>query len=107
MKKISPTYKLITIIATTASIAIILIYYSITQRSVRQNTDRFFQSPGTSAANTILTSRQQKIIGVQYALRENNIPQAIDGMPVKTAKDFYNRATLKTLRAYQLMEQDD
>jgi hypothetical protein len=28
-------------------------------------------------------------------------------MPTQTAKDFYNRATLKTLRAYQLMEQDN
>ena len=28
-------------------------------------------------------------------------------MPTQTAKDFYNRATLKILQAYQLMEQDD
>lgn len=107
MKNISPTYKLIIIIGTTASIAIFGVYYTISQRSVRQNTDIFFQYPQTSAANTILTPRQQKIIGVQYALRENNIPQAIHNMPTQTAKDFYNRATLKTVRAYQLMEQDD
>lgn len=28
-------------------------------------------------------------------------------MPTQTAKDLYNRATLKTIRAYQLMQQED
>ncbi len=107
MKKIQATYKRASIIWVTGSIAIVAIYYAATQRSLRENTERFFQSQKTSAENTIITPRQQQIIGVQYALRENNIPQAIHSMPTQTAKDFYNRATLKTLRAYQLMEQDN
>lgn len=107
MKKIQPAYKRASIIGTTSIIAIFGIYHTITQRSLRQNTDSFFHSAQTSADNTIITPRQQQIIGVQYALRENNIPQAIHSMPTQIAKDFYNRATLKTLRAYQLMEQND
>lgn len=107
MKKIHPTYKRTIFIWITASISIFVIYNIITQRSVRQNTNTFFQSPKASAHNTILTPRQEQLIEVQYAIRENNITQAIHSMPTQTAKDFYNRATLKILQAYQLMEQDD
>jgi len=86
---------------------IIGLIYITTQRSARQQTDTFFQAWQISAENTVVSTRQQQIIGVQYALRENNIPQAIHSMPTQTAKDFYGRATLKTFRAQQLMKEND
>lgn len=91
-----------------ASWATILWFAYISQHwNIRQHTDAFFQWSQISGEETILTPRQQKLIGVQYALRENNIAQAIDNMPTETARDFYNIATLKTVLAYQLMKQDN
>lgn len=96
MKTSKTTYKRISIIWIITSIIGIVVYQEYTH------------FPLIPIENTsILTSRQQQVIGVQYALRDNNIPQAIYSMPTQTAKDFYNRATLKTIRAYELMEEED
>jgi hypothetical protein len=98
---------LITKIAIASWAMILWVVYISKHRTTRQHTDAFFQWSQSSGQNTILSTRQQKLIGVQYALRENNIAQAIRSMPIETSKDWYNRATLKTVRAYQLMGQND
>ncbi len=89
-------------------VAIIAIIYVITQRPKRQHTDNFFYNPNTiQTSNTIVTDRQQKLLDTQYALREWNITQAIHTIPTQTAKDLYNRWTLRTIQAYSLFQEKE
>jgi hypothetical protein len=74
---------------------IIITLWIITIASKQKNNDTIFQQP----------TRNQKLIGVQYALRDNNIPQAIHSMPSQRASDFYYRAQLYIQQAQILIQQ--
>jgi len=51
--------------------------------------------------NIDISSRQKQYMAIHNALKQNDIQTAIKSIPNDTAKDLYNRGTLKTIRAYQ------
>lgn len=83
------------------------IFFVTQQRTSRQKTDNFFIDKEQDIENIDISATQKQYIAIHNALQQNDIQTAIQNIPNNTAKDLYNRGTLKTIRAYQQLSSWD